>query len=62
MMLCSTKTSRRFIVLNVSFTCINLYVKVFLCMLKYSVAGFFLQFFDFFTLFNLNRLRRLNVK
>ena len=63
MMFCSTKTSGRFIVLNVSFTSINLYVKVFLLfMLKYSVAGFFLQFFNFFRLLNLNRSRRLNVK
>ena len=65
MMLFSTKTSAQFIVIKVCFTSINLYVKVFLFMLKYSLAGylsFFLRFFGFFTLLNLNRLRRLNVK
>ena len=45
MMFCSTKTSRRFIVMKVSFTSINLYVKVFLFASKYSVSGY-LNFFN----------------
>ena len=65
MTLCSTKTSGRFIVMKVSFTSINLYVKVFLFASKYSGSGylnFFLQLFGFFMPPNLRRLRRLNEK